>query len=187
MLSLWAAGDGFAMPALTPLAQQHRPPNCPLSCVVQSQPGTHCCSFCKKHWLKVKCLAGLSKAEAWTWNCAVGTVCASTLWWFYFSLDGEQQHTRTKGKLGRELPSEWPFSPLAGGGGKPLPLIGSRTQVSKWQNSVWSKGGGILGLCEEKEIILKKALFLRSSSSSVCAEKVWALWLVLGWVGSYWK
>lgn len=77
----------------------------------------------------------LPKAEAWTWNCAIGMVCASTLC-FYFSLDGKQQHTRTKGKLGRELPSKWPFSPFAGGGGKPLSFTGSRTQVSKQQNKV---------------------------------------------------
>lgn len=141
---------------------------CPSSCVVLSQPGTRCCSFCKKHWLKVKGLAGLSKAEAWTWNCAVGTVCASTLWWFYFSLDGEQQHTRTKGKLGRELPSEWPFSPFAGGGGKPLPFIGSRTQVSKWQNKVNEvKEGESLG-CVRRRKQFQRKLYFWEAAVAVC-------------------
>lgn len=121
---------------------------------------TQCQSrLCKKHRFKVKGFTSLLKAEAWTWKCAAGTVCASMLWRFCLSLDGEQQHTRTKGKLGRELPPEWPFSPFAGGGGKPLSFIGSRTQVSKWENKMSGVKEGVLGLCEEKETISKTPLW----------------------------
>lgn len=115
--------------------------------------------LCKKHWLEVKGFTVLPKAEAWTWNSVIGTVCASTLWCFYFSLDGEQQHTRTKGKLGRELPSEWSFSPFAGGGGKPLSFIGSRTQVSKWQNKASGVKEG-----ESLDCVRRRKLFQRKLS-----------------------
>lgn len=43
---------------------------------------------------------------------------------------GRWPHTRTKGKLGRELPPEWAFSPFRRRG-ESFSLIRSRTQVSR--------------------------------------------------------
>lgn len=54
------------------------------------------------------------------------------------------------------MPSKWPFSSFARRGGKPLSLIGSRTQVRKWKNKVSGVREGESLDCVRRKIIPKK-------------------------------